>query len=274
MVSGGVRIDWIVDAVWLLEHRKDPGVVLVDAREWEDYQKYHIEGAVHYDAMSAKGGVRADWNSPKPAQLYEPERIARVFGRLGISRDAHVVVYDQEGWRSGFLLSVLEYVGLERFSYLDGGVKAWRDKGYPVSQERTPFTPRELIPRARPEYLVDNAFVMENLDKPGTVVVDVRSLELSNGLVSHERAKRAGRIPGSVQIPFTLFFKDNAWMRSPEEILFYLGERGVTRDKTIILTSNTGARGGSSFFALKWLGYPDVRVHDQSWVGWCAQYCN
>jgi thiosulfate/3-mercaptopyruvate sulfurtransferase len=122
--------------------------------------------------------------------------------------------------------------------------------------------------------IVDNHYVMEHLDHADVRVVDTRSLDLSNRLAVHERALRPGRIPGSIKYPFYALYENEVSFKPPREVLYMLKTKGITADKTIILTSKTGAWAGAAFFALRYLGYPDVRVHHQSWVGWCNEYCS
>ena len=61
---------------------------------------------------------------------------------------------------------------------------------------------------------------------------------------------------------------DHARLKPPEQLLYALKNRGITPEKTVILTCNTGAWAGAGFFMLRYLGFPDVRMHDASWVGW------
>jgi thiosulfate/3-mercaptopyruvate sulfurtransferase len=61
---------------------------------------------------------------------------------------------------------------------------------------------------------------------------------------------------------------DHAQLKSPQELLYALQNRGITPNKTVVLACNTGAWAGAGFFMLRYLGFPFVRVYDASWVGW------
>ena len=268
-----VKSDRVVNTTWLHNHMGRKKLVLVDARPLVDYNKGHIPGAIHFDALSARNGLRWPWGSAHPAHLKDTDTIARILGENGMGTDNLIVVYGQDGWRAGFLLSVLEYAGAPRFSILTGGFQAWREAGYPISETAFQGAPKTFTVNAQARFLVDNAYVQKSLDNPGVLIVDVRSLDHSNLLTMHDQAIRPGRIPGSLKVPFTTFFMDNSGLKPPAELLFVLKTRGITPDKTVVLTSETGARAGSVFFILRYLGYPDVRVHQASWVGWCRQNC-
>ena len=92
-------------------------------------------------------------------------------------------------------------------------------------------------------------------------------LELPEIVRCNPRALRAGTIPGSVKFPVYGLYMDHARIKPPEQLLYALKNRGITPEKTVILTCNTGAWAGAGFFMLRYLGFPDVRMHDASWVG-------
>ena len=63
---------------------------------------------------------------------------------------------------------------------------------------------------------------------------------------------------------------DNGELKSPEELLWMLKTNGITPEKTVVTTCNTGLQAGGAYFIFRYLGFPDVRVHDESWVSYCA----
>lgn len=269
-----VMTDRIVTSQWLQNSLKIEDMVIIDAREGGAFEEGHIPGSVSLDPMRVKDGIRWPWASQDPAQLVDPERLSQIFGASGISSTDHIIVYDQEGWRAGYLLFVLEYAGAGRISFLEGGIQGWQSLGYPVSRETKTLQPVTFDIQPNPHLIVDNRYVMDHLDHADVLVMDTRSLELSNRLAVHERAIRPGRIPGSIKLPFYALFENGVSFKAPQKLLYMLKNKGITPDKTIIVTSKTGAWAGAAFFALRYLGYPDVRVHHLSWVGWCNEYCS
>jgi 3-mercaptopyruvate sulfurtransferase SseA len=269
-----VRPDRVVTSSWLRKNLKQENLVIIDARENSAYEEGHIPGAVSLDPMRVKDGVRRPWTDREPAQLVDPERLARILGKSGIADTDHIVVYDREGWRAGYLLFVLEYAGAPRISFLEGGFQEWKSLAYPVSRTATAVEGKFFNIKPDPRLIVDNRYVMDHLDRPDVMVLDTRSLDLSNRLAAHERAIRPGRIPGSVKFPFSALYKNEVSFKAPRELLYLLKSKGITPEKTIVLTSKTGAWAGAAFFVLRYLGYPDVRVHHLSWVGWCNEYCS
>ena len=256
-----VRTGMVVTPEWLYENLEK--VVVIDARDKTAFRKGHIKGATLYDPL--RFGLRNAQNNLNPAA-----NISSNFGRAGMGADDHIVVYDKSGTIAGFMAMVLEYAGAKNVSILKGGVEGWEHHGYHLTREVTKPTPKKFNGKANPEIIVDNNFVRTNLDKQNVVIVDVRDVSQAKGLTKSPFAARAGRIPGSVNLPLSALYMDNGELKSPEELLYMLKNRGITPDKTIITTCNTGAQAGGAYFIFRYLGYPDVRVHDESWVGYSA----
>lgn len=59
---------------------------------------------------------------------------------------------------------------------------------------------------------------------------------------------------------------DNGVLKQPAELLWMLRTRGITPDKSVITTCDTGLAAADAFFILRYLGFPDVRVHEEAWV--------
>ena len=101
-------------------------------------------------------------------------------------------------------------------------------------------------------------------------VLDARIITQAQGLIKHGAAERGGHIPGSVNLPLSALFMDNGALKDPDELLWLLKKNGITPDKTVVTTCNTGQLAGGAFFMLRYLGFKDVKVHDESWISWCA----
>jgi len=261
-----VRTSMVVDAKWL--HDNLDKVVLVDARSKGDYDKGHIEGAVSIDPNGA--GFRTDIDDDNPLTLVEFGEIANILGQAGISAADHVVVYDKAGPISGFLLWILEYAGVNNVSYLNGGIEGWHEAGYHVTDKATTVKAKKFDGKANAGFVTDNDFVRANLDKSDVVVLDARIITQAKGMAKHGAADRGGHIPGSVNLPLSALYMDNGALKSPDELLWILKKNGITPEKTVVTTCNTGQLAGGAFFMLRYLGFDDVKVHDQSWISWCA----
>lgn len=261
-----VQAGRVVSARWLRENLAKKNLVVVDARGAEAYGKGHVEGAVSLDPFAS--GLRTGGDAEKPFTLKSHAEVAAVLGRAGLTADDHVVVYDQAGIASMALLAVLEWAGATQLSYLDGGIEGWHAAGFPTSPVPATRAARPFGGKARPELLVSSDAVARLVGTPGTVVLDARAIDRVLGETKVEQATRAGAIPGSLNVPLGALIMDNGVLKQPAELLWMLRTRGVTPDKAVVTTCDTGVAAADAYFVLRWLGFPDVRVHEEAWVVW------
>jgi rhodanese-related sulfurtransferase len=85
---------------------------LVDVREESEWAKDHLPSAVHL----GKGVIERDIE----------QRIADVA--------APIVLYCGGGFRSALAADSLQKMGYTNVWSMDGGIRGWRDKGYPLTK--------------------------------------------------------------------------------------------------------------------------------------------
>ena len=261
-----VRKGMVVDARWLHDNLKERNLVVIDARGRAAYEKGHIEGAILFNPL--ENNLRSGGDAEKPFVLAPHKKVAEILGNQGIASGDHIVVYDQNGLLAGAFLAVLEWAGATNISYLNGGIEGWHDAGFHTSAEPSTREARPFNGTARPEFVADSDTVARLLEKRGMVVLDTRFIDRSLGMTKHEMANRAGAIPGSINVPIGAFYMENGFLKTPAELLWMLGTYGVTPDKTVITTCDTGVAAADSFFILRYLGFTDLRVHEEAWVVW------
>ena len=105
--------------------------VLVDVSSPENYSNGHIPGALHLPPGSLQCGL-----APAPGKLPDTGQLAQIFSYLGLSPEQHLIAYDDEGggW-AGRLLWTLEVIGHKHYSYLNGGIHAWREAGLDIETQ-------------------------------------------------------------------------------------------------------------------------------------------
>jgi rhodanese-related sulfurtransferase len=101
-------------AVDQVKARLDRGekLQLVDVREESEYAKDHLPGAVHL----GKGIIERD--------------VEQRFPDTG----AEIILYCGGGFRSALAADNLQKMGYANVISMDGGVRGWRDKGYPMTK--------------------------------------------------------------------------------------------------------------------------------------------
>src|SRR5438876_2151810 len=102
-----------VDEVKARLDRRDQ-FVLVDVREDHEYDKDHLPGALHL----GKGIIERDIEG-KYSDLATP-----------------LVLYCGGGFRSALAADNLQKMGYINVASMDGGIRDWREKGYPLDSSK------------------------------------------------------------------------------------------------------------------------------------------
>jgi len=87
--------------------------VLIDVREESEYAKDHLPGAVHL----GKGIIERDIEARVPAL------------------DTEMILYCGGGFRSALAADNLKKMGYTRAISMDGGIRVWREKGFPLTKD-------------------------------------------------------------------------------------------------------------------------------------------
>ncbi len=267
----------LIDATWLHDHLPDPDVVILDAstafgtapEEGSGHDMYlrgHIPGAVHADLL----GALADETSNFNATALPSGRFAAEIGRLGVSNDSHVVVYDHGAmmWATRLWWN-LRLEGHDRISVLDGGLPAWQAAGFQVDTGEETNEAATFTAHRRPELYADRDRVRRALDDDSTVLI--HSLDRATYTGESKDYARPGRIPGAVHVPFTSLLAEDGRVQAPEQIRGDFAETGaLDGDKTPVTYCGGGIAATLEAFQLARLGRDDVAVYDGSLSEWTA----
>jgi rhodanese-related sulfurtransferase len=98
-----------------IKRRLDRGdkFLLVDVREESEYAKDHVPGAIHL----GKGVIERDIEQKAP------------------DSSAEIVLYCGGGFRSALAADNLQKMGYSNVISMDGGVREWREKKYPMTNK-------------------------------------------------------------------------------------------------------------------------------------------
>jgi len=97
-----------------VKSRLDKGetIMLVDVREESEFAKDHLPGAVHL----GKGIIERDIEARVP------------------DLNTEMVLYCGGGFRSALAADNLQKMGYTNVISMDGGIRGWREKGYPLEK--------------------------------------------------------------------------------------------------------------------------------------------
>jgi len=98
-----------------VKQRLDRGekIMLVDVREESEFAKDHLPGAIHL----GKGVIERDIEARVP------------------DLNAALVLYCGGGFRSALAADNLQKMGYTDVTSMDGGVRGWREKNYPMTRD-------------------------------------------------------------------------------------------------------------------------------------------
>ncbi|BBA70946.1 rhodanese-like domain-containing protein [Geobacter sulfurreducens] len=237
-----------------------PGTwVVLDGRPRSDWQAGHIPGA---RSFSWENYTRTD-DKGVPYKLWPPRDLARALGAMGIDERTPVVVYGDadkswggEGW-AAWVLSWLGHKGPVRM--LNGGIQAWTAAGLPLTRGHERYSGGTLTYRSavRPEEDITTAELERSL---GTVaIIDTRSF--------FERL--AGRIPGSVHIPWDKFFtgKERRPL-APAEVRRLLARNGVDASRPVVYYCAGGIRSAYALMVHELAGLGPARNYEGGMEEW------
>ena len=245
---------------------------LLDAPEacHDDYRRAHVPGAVyvHLDRDMSAPQTGRNGRHPLPA----PEVLAATVGRLGVSNDTDVVVYDAAGGglAASRLWWTLRYLGHDRVWLLDGGWPAWVAAGGPTEAGEERRAPATFVGQVRPGMALEIDATARAAESPAWCVVDVRAPSRYRG-EEEPIDPVAGHIPGARNLFWqdTLApdgrLRDAAALRRefeallgpvpPERCVFYCGS-GVTSAFLVCL--------------MEYAGLPGATIFPGSWSEWCS----
>ncbi len=94
-----------------IRQRQEAGepFTLVDVREESEWQAGHVSGSIHL----GKGIIERDIEQRIP------------------DKDTDIVLYCGGGFRSALAADALQKMGYTQVSSMDGGIREWRNAGYP-----------------------------------------------------------------------------------------------------------------------------------------------
>jgi len=252
--------DLLIETDWLSRHLDDGDLRIVDLRTREEYDRGHIRNSVHLNFRDITGDEAGSRTLP-------PVNTPDILGSLGIDQDMHIVAYDDDsGHHAARLFWVLEYLGHTKAGILNGGFRKWVKENRELTTLVPGIEKKTFVPLPDPERIATAEQVLKNLSNPWVVMLDVRSPEEYTG--KKIRAKRGGHIPGAVNIEWKKSTQDDQTFRPSHELNDMFSKQGATGEKEIITYCQLAASASHTYFTLRMLGYPRVRVYNGSWAEW------
>ncbi|VUD40672.1 Thiosulfate sulfurtransferase [Thalassocella blandensis] len=238
-------------------------VCIVDLSNEDNYLAGHIPGAIYlpYQILVAA-------RPPAQGMLPPLEQLEKIFEYLNLTPNTHFIVCDDEGggWAGRFIWT-LDMIGHAQYSYLDGGMIAWKNEGLPtttevVKREKLSTTTEISLNEAPRASLTD---ILTKLNQETFQVWDARSPQEFRG----ERlvAAKGGHIPGAINCEWTSLMDRERNLRIREDAASQLLQLGFSQTKDIVTHCQTHHRSGFTYLVGKILGF-NIRAYDGSWSEW------
>ena len=239
-------------------------VLIIDQSKLENFVQGHIPGAIHLDFKRLQRP-----GTPVPGLLPDAEELEAVFSELGLTPDTHVICSDDEGggW-AGRLIWVLDSIGHTQYSYLNGGIVAWREAGLPQETGEHATVPTSYrISAINTDFSMTKDEVLARIGDDDFAIWDARSAAEYTG--EKVISKRGGHIPGAVNYEWTRGMDKARGLRIQDlnEFRQLLADMGIDDSKQIATHCQTHHRSGFTYLVAKILGY-DVRGYAGSWSEW------
>jgi thiosulfate/3-mercaptopyruvate sulfurtransferase len=255
----------------LTELVKITDIVIIDAGNMMSYAMQHLKGAIHVDLNADLANVPDNPANGGRHPLPDIAVFGDVLGRLGISPQSHVVVYDD---KNGALSAarfwwMLRAAGHEKVQVLNGGVTAASKTGFPLSDlveiaipvERYVFT----------EWKMPVAFIDEveaaamNDDR---MVLDVRAAARYRGETEPIDVV-AGHIPGAINIPYETNLDDEGFFLTADALAQKYSDalKGVNPVDAIV-HCGSGVTACHALLAIDYAGLPMPKLYVGSWSEW------
>ncbi|TLV03111.1 sulfurtransferase [Dyadobacter luticola] len=249
--------------------------VIVDARGGGDarerYQAGHLEHALFADLetdLSEKSANAAD-GGRHPLPL--PATFGVFLGKLGISPERTVVVYDDKKGANAAARFwwMLKAAGHEKVYVVSGGLDSIKNAGLPVTQGEFNVSEATVYPISDWKWpLVDIDLVSKTSAEKDFMVIDVREHYRYIG-ESEPIDLVAGHIPGAENIPYTSNLDEQGEFLSPDKLAAkYKEALGDRKPGNVIVHCGSGVTACHTLLALDEAGLSGAALYVGSWSEW------
>ena len=235
---------------------------------FDNYRTSHIPNAAFLDLQQSL----SDNDSPYRFTIPALQDLADRFKKQGVGDPFHIILYSANGMQWATRIWWMLYaVGYEKVSILNGGFAAWQQAGLPTQDLITTWSPAKFEARIRPNIFVGKQRVLEAIVDQKTVLLNALTRDLHLG--ESARYGRPGRIPTSINIPFSNFMKNGLdYIRSASEAQQILAEYGLTPNTDIVNYCGGGIAATLNAFVMLQLGFSDLQIYDNSMSEWAMDH--
>lgn len=271
-----MRISPIIEVDELLKIYKKSEVMIFDVSNsknaYSNYEAVHIEGAFFVDLNTQLAHINSDISEGGRHPLPKIETFAKTLTDLGISKDKHIVIYDDKNGAnaSARFWWMLKSVGHEKVQVLNGGLHQAKKTNFPLSSKiesvQTLSEPYLITKWNLPTIEINE--VERISENPNYLIIDVRDRERYDG-ITEPIDLIAGHIPGAINIPFTENLDQNGLFLQPNEIKYkYEKILGDINIENVVVHCGSGVTACHTLLALAYAEMETPKLYVGSWSEW------
>ncbi|MBB3389522.1 thiosulfate/3-mercaptopyruvate sulfurtransferase [Rhizobium sp. BK275] len=264
---------FVVSAEWLQAELGKPDLRVLDASFYlpaqkrdadAEYAAGHIPGAIRFDQDKI-----ADHSTNLPHTIPSPDYFAAEAGKLGISENDRIVVYDGIGmFASPRVWWLFRVMGAKNVFVLDGGLDGWKAEGRPLETEVPRYAPAAFKANYDASRVVHLDQMRDIVSSAALQIADARSAGRFAASEPEPRAgMRSGHMPGARSLPSGVFANQGRFKSLPE-LKQTIEDAGIDLSKPVVTSCGSGITAAIITLALESLGHTDNKLYDGSWSEW------
>jgi len=270
----------LVSTRWLADHLDDDDTIVLDASVYldparaefrsglDEYERLgHIPGARFADLFTQFSDPFASFPFTRPTA----HQFAEAAGRLGVSRNSRVVIYDNltNQWAAR-LWWVFRSYGHQRVSVLDGGLRKYRSEGHPIELGLSPYVKSSYAVPLPVDVVATTPDVLDLAQgrRAGQLICFLQADDFAGRISGRSRP---GHIPRSANLPFIelLNERDNT-LKTPAELRALFKARTALAGELVVTYCGGGVASALGALALAVLGDEATLEYDGSLAEWTA----
>jgi thiosulfate/3-mercaptopyruvate sulfurtransferase len=264
---------FVVSADWLQGELGKPDLRVLDASFYlpaqkrdadAEYAAGHIPGAIRFDQDKI-----ADHSTNLPHTIPSPGYFATEAGKLGISENDRIVVYDGIGmFASPRVWWLFRVMGAKNVFVLDGGLDGWKAEGRPLEAAKPDYAAATFKPNYDEARVVTLDRMRDIVSSGALQIADARSAGRFAAAEPEPRAgMRSGHMPGARSLPSGVFATQGRFKSLPE-LKQTIEDAGIDLSKPVVTSCGSGITAAIITLALESLGHTDNKLYDGSWSEW------
>jgi thiosulfate/3-mercaptopyruvate sulfurtransferase len=228
----------------VLSNHQHSTILLIDLASEERFLQAHIPGARLILPSETQTGPPTPGFSPSDDQL------TFLMQRIGLTKDSHIVVYDDEGggWAGRFIW-LLDEIGHTKYSYLNGGIHAWAAANFALEKAAVPNSPSNINVNNKATNSMSANDIIEALKSNSIQVWDARS-------------------PMNYEWTNAMEQSRNLRLKPLEQIKKELETIGISADKDTVTHCQSHHRSGLTYLLGKLLNFKSIKAYPGSWGEW------